>query len=446
LGEDTGLLPVYGGAFRGVRPARPPGSFVPMKSLCAPCLVVGLRCAGGATAQETRIAAIVNDDVVSLNDLSNRMMLVMRSSGMEDNQQTRDRIGSQVLRSLIDERLQMQEAKRVNVTVPKEEIEQALGRIEQQNNMAKGAIDEFLKKAGIPRVSLVEQITASLAWAKLVRNRLSQDVTISEEEVTEALNHLKQNTDVPQNRVSEVFLAIDNPAQEPDVKRLADRLIEQIRTGIKFDAIARQFSQSPTAAVGGDLGYVTANQLNPELANAVQKMKPGEMSYPIRSGGGYYLLYLVDRKIVGAPDPAETGLSLVEMVLPLQPTSPPEEQQRVLAKAQQVSDTAKSCGELAKVARDLAPQTSREIPEVKAGELPASVRQAVLKLAVAEASKPIPVPGGVGVIMVCQRKDPVGGLPTREEIADSLARERLDALARRYLRDLRRSAFVDIRG
>jgi peptidyl-prolyl cis-trans isomerase SurA len=417
-----------------------------MKSLFAPCLILGLLCAGGATAQETRIAAIVNDDVVSLNDLSNRMMLVMRSSGMEDNQQTRDRIGSQVLRSLIDERLQMQEAKRVNVTVPKEEIEQALGRIEQQNNMAKGAIDEFLKKAGIPRVSLVEQITASLAWAKLVRNRLSQDVTISEEEVTEALNHLKQNTDVPQNRVSEVFLAIDNPAQEPDVKRLADRLIEQIRTGIKFDAIARQFSQSPTAAVGGDLGYVTANQLNPELANAVQKMKPGEMSYPIRSGGGYYLLYLVDRKIVGAPDPAETGLSLVEMVLPLQPTSPPEEQQRVLAKAQQVSDTAKSCGELAKVARELAPQTSREIPEVKAGELPASVRQAVLKLAVAEASKPIPVPGGVGVIMVCQRKDPVGGLPTREEIADSLARERLDALARRYLRDLRRSAFVDIRG
>jgi peptidyl-prolyl cis-trans isomerase SurA len=150
--------------------------------------------------------------------------------------------------------------------------------------------------------------------------------------------------------------------------------------------------------------------------------------------------------VIGAPDPAETGLSLVEMVLPLQPTTPPEEQQRALAKAQQVSDTAKSCGELAKMAREVAPQTSREIPEIKAGELPASVRQTVLKLAVAEASKPMPVPGGIGVIMVCQRKDPVGGLPTREELSDSLARERLDALARRYLRDLRRSAFVDIRG
>jgi peptidyl-prolyl cis-trans isomerase SurA len=111
-----------------------------------------------------------------------------------------------------------------------------------------------------------------------VRNRISQDVTISEEEVTEALNHLKENADVPQNRVSEIFLAVDNPAQEAEVKRLADRLIEQIRTGVKFDVIARQFSQSPTAAVGGDLGYVTATQLHAELGSAIQKMKPNEIS------------------------------------------------------------------------------------------------------------------------------------------------------------------------
>jgi peptidyl-prolyl cis-trans isomerase SurA len=417
-----------------------------MKTILVPCLAFCLLWMGGAAAQDTRIAAIVNDDVVSLNDLANRMTLVMRESNMEDTQQTRDRIGSQVLRSLIDERLQMQEAKRVNVTVTKEEIGQSLARIEQLNNMPKGSIDEFLKKAGIPRPSLVEQITARLAWDKLVRHRLSQDVTISEEEVAEAMRHMKETADVPQNRVSEIFLAIDNPTQEPDVKRLADRLIEQIRSGVKFDVIARQFSQSPTAAVGGDLGYVTTTQLHAELANAIQKMKPNEISYPIRSGSGYYILFLVDRKIIGAPDPAETELSLVEMVLPLQPTSPPEEQQRALTKAQQVSDTVKSCGELAKIARDLAPQTSREIPGVKAGELPASVRPAVLKLAIAEASKPMPVPGGVGVIMVCQRKDPVGGLPTREEVSESLKLERLDALARRYLRDLRRSAFVDIRG
>jgi peptidyl-prolyl cis-trans isomerase SurA len=416
-----------------------------MRRLLALALLL-LFSGGGAVAQETRIAAIVNDDVVSLSDLSNRVVLIMRSSGLEESQQNRDRISSQVLRGLIDERLQLQEAKRLNITVSQEEIDGALSRIEQNNNMQKGALDQFLSQSGIPRAALIEQLTAALSWSKVVRNRLTQEVTISEEEINEAVVRLKETADQPQNRVSEIFLAIDNPNQEAEVKQLADRLIEQIRSGIKFDAIARQFSQSPTAAVGGDLGWVTPGQLQTELGDAVSKMNPGEMSYPIRTGGGYYLLYLIDRKVVGQPDPAETQLSLVEVTLPLQPTASSDEQQRLLAQAQQISDSAKSCGELAKIGRERAPQSSREIPDIKAGELPAGVRQAALGLAVAEASKPLPLPGGIGVIMVCQRKEPQGGLPTRDEISDSLARERLDTLARRYLRDLRRGAFVDIRG
>lgn len=398
--------------------------------------------AAPAAAQETRIAAVVNDDIVSLNDLSNRMLLVMRSSGMEDTKQNRDRVSSQVLRSLIDERLQMQEAKRLNVKVSDDDVEKALERIEQNNRMAKGALNEFLEKAGIPRAALVEQITAAMAWSKVVRNRLSQDVTISDEDITETLNRMKENADVPQNRVSEIFLAVDNPTQDTEVKQLADRLIEQIRGGVRFDAIARQFSQSPTAAVGGDLGWVTQHELAPALGEAIQKMKPGEMSYPIRTGGGYYLVYLLDRRILGQPDPGQVELSLVQVAFP----APPERQQQVMSEAQQISDSVKSCGELAKVGRERAPQTSREIPEIKAGELPSQIRDAVLKLGVAEVSKPLMLQGAVVVVMVCQRKDPPGGLPTREEVSESLARERLDTLARRYLRDLRRGAYVDIRG
>lgn len=416
------------------------------KSLPALCLYLFLLCIGSAAAQETRIAAVVNDDIVSLNDLDARMTLVMRSSGIPDSPQNRQRISSRVLRGLIDERLEMQEAKRLDVKVPKTEIDQALVRIEQQNNLPKGGLDAFLGKEGISRASLVDQITASLTWAKLVRYRLSQDVNISDEEVNEALARLKENVNVPQNRVSEIFLAVDNPTQEPEVKRLADKLIEQIRSGVRFDAVARQFSQSPTSAVGGDLGWLTADQLLPELGDALKKMNPGEMSYPLRAGGGYYILYLIDRRTLGAPNPADTLLSLVEVVLPLQSGASPDEQRRVMAQAQQISGEAKSCGELAKIGRDTAPQTSREIADVKAGELPPAIRQTVLGLAIATASKPLPLPTGISVVMVCQKKAPSGGLPTRDEIADSLARERLDALARRYLSDLRRGAYVDIRG
>jgi peptidyl-prolyl cis-trans isomerase SurA len=433
-----------------------------MRPIFALFLSLLLASALPAAAQEAKVAAIVNDDVVSAEDLANRVNLMVRTSNMQDTPQNRDRITPQVLRLLIDERLEMQEAKRLNVSVTKQEIEQALGRIEQQNNMPKGSLDEYLAKTGVSRASLVAQITATLAWAKLVRNRLSQDVVISDEQVTEAINHLKDTADVPQSRVSEIFLVIDNPRQEGEIKQLADRLIEQIRSGVKFEAIARQFSQSPTAAVGGDIGWVTPGDMLPDLGDAIRKMNPGEMSYPIRAGGGYYLLYLRQRRTLGAPDANETLLSMVEVVLPVQRgaasggsvpgrrataagAAPPEEQQRVLQRAQQISSGVKSCEELAKIGKAEAPETSREV-ETRAGELTPQIREIVLKLPIGEASKPLPTPGAVAIIMVCKKKDPTGGLPSRDEIADMLSREKLDALARRYLRDLRRSAYVDIRG
>lgn len=415
-----------------------------MKSILVVCLTLLL--AGTAAAQETRIAAIVNDDVVSQDDLANRIRLVMRSSAIEDTPQNRERIAPQVLHTLIDEKLQMQEAKRVNVTVAKEEVDDAFHRLEQQNNMPAGALDNFLSQAGIPRSTLVDQITAAISWNKLVRNRLLQDVSISDEEVNEVLNQFKENADVPQNRIAEIFVAIDSPSQADDAKRLADRLIDQIRSGANFAAVAQQFSQSPSAAVGGDIGWVTPNQMLPELGDAIQKMKPGEMSYPVRTTGGYYILYLLERRKLGQPNPNDAVLSLVQIALPVPAAASAEEQQRLLAEAQQISSTVKSCGELAKIGRDRAPQSSREIPEIKAADLPPQLRQVALGLAVAEASKPMPVPGGIGIVMVCQRKDPPGGLPSREEITEQLGRARLDMLARRYLRDLRRSAYVDIRG
>src|SRR6185312_11064727 len=204
---------------------------------------------------------------------------------------------------------------------------------------------------------------------------------------------------------SEIFLAVDTPGQDEEAKRLADRLIDQIRGGANFGAVAQQFSQSPSAAVGGDICWVTSSQLAPDIGGAIDKMKPGEMSYPIRTPGGYYLLYLRERRKLGQPNPDDTVLSLVEVAFGLAPTATAEEQQRLTAEAQQVSDSAKSCGELAKLGRDKAPQTTREIPSIKAGDLPAQVRQVALTLGIAEASKPIAIPGGVGVIMVCERKD-----------------------------------------
>jgi peptidyl-prolyl cis-trans isomerase SurA len=415
-----------------------------MKYLLA--FVFALVLAAAAQAQETRIVAVVNNDIITAGDVDARMNLIMRSSGIPDTPQNRQQLTARVMRTLIDERLEIQEAAKYKVKVTKDEVDKALANIELHNNMQKGGLDEYLKGAGIPRQSLVDQLTASLSWTKVVQGRYASDVSVSDAEVSDEIARIKADFGKPQSHVAEIFLAIDNPTQDAEVKGLADRLIDQIRAGANYAALAQQFSQSPSAATGGDIGWVTPTQFGPPLDEAIAKMNPGEISYPIRTTAGYYIMFLIERRTPGEHSADDTQLSLVEVVLPLSPTATPQEQQQVAAHVQEITAGAKSCGEMAKIAREQGPQLSTQTPSVRAGDLAPELREAVLALQVAQPSKPLPARGGVGVAMVCQRTDPPSPVPSTDQVYDQIMHQRMDQMARRYLRDLHRSAYVDIRG
>src|SRR3954468_13592176 len=245
-------------------------------------------------APEMRIAAVVNDEVVSVFDVVSRMQMVMLSSNIPDTPELRERLGRQVLRSLIDERLQMQEGKRQNVTVPDSEVEKALTQIAQRNSMSTEQLTQLLKARGIGRDALVDQVKAALVWGKLVKRQAAQTVDVSDEEIDEAVKRAQENAKEPQTRLPEIFLTVDNPAQDEEVRRFAERLSQEMRRGARFSSVARQFSQSASAPVGGDMGWLGPDQLPTELASAVARLGPGDLSAPIPYGGGYYLLLILD--------------------------------------------------------------------------------------------------------------------------------------------------------
>ena len=403
--------------------------------------------AATAAAQETRIAAVVNDDMISLGDLDARVRLVLLSSQLPDNEQVRQRVTPQVLRTLIDEKLEVQEAKRFNITANDDEINKAFERLEQQNNMPKGGLDQVLSVHGIPRSSLTDQIRSAIIWNKLVDGKLGPNVSVSDEEIKDTLARIKQEIGKSQYRVAEIFLAVDNPSQEADVKALADRLLDQIHQGASFSAVAQQFSQSPTAAVGGDLGWLTAAELPHDIAEAVQSMQAGQLSAPIRTSGGFYILGLLERRIFGTPSPADALVTLtrVSFMIPLE-TATDADRQKAFAAAQQVSDAAKSCDDMRRIGKERAPQTSGEMRDVKIGSLPAEFQTLLASMQLSQASKPLQFHDGFGVVMLCERKEAPSPIPTRDQLSDTLTRQRLDTLSRRYLRDLRRTAYVDLRG
>jgi peptidyl-prolyl cis-trans isomerase SurA len=394
---------------------------------------------------EIRIAAVVNDDVISVADLAARVRMAMLSTATPDTPEARKRLAAQVLRTLVDEKLQVQEAKRKNVIATEGEIDKAITSIAQQNNMKPDQLLAVLKANEIEKSSLVNQVTASIVWAKLIRQLAADTDPIPDAEIDAALKRFKQDENVPEARVAEIFLPVDNPQQDGEVRSFAERLIEEMKQGARFSNVARQFSHSATAAVGGDIGWVHADELSPPLAKAVAGMRPGELSPPIRVPGGYYLLLVLDRRGVGGAAPEEyTLLHIVQVVFPLPLQASEQARRAALAQAENVRSQAKSCDDMLRIGKAEAPQLSSQ-GDLRLDQIAPSMRSAVLSLGIGQPSQPIIQKNGVGVIMVCSKAQPKTGAPTRDEIAESLMRERVDMMAQRYLRDLRRAAFVDVR-
>ncbi|HEX5452432.1 MAG TPA: peptidylprolyl isomerase [Stellaceae bacterium] len=391
---------------------------------------------------EMRIAAVVNNGVISMFDLVSRVRMVMISSNIPDTPENRKRLSPQVLRQLIDEKLEMEEAKRQNVRATDDEIRSALHQIEKQNNMQEGQLNQFLQARGLDRTALVDQLTASIVWAKLVRRMASQTIEISDDEIDAAMKQLKEHANDPQSRVAEIFLSVDNPAQDAEVKQLADRLSQQMRQGARFSAVARQFSQSASAAVGGDLGWLRPNQLPPALGKVVAGLKPGELSPPIRAAGGYYLMLVLERRSGSGDAPGET-YDIVQVVFPLPPSANEAARSAILREIETVRAGAKDCPSMLAIGKQKAPQLSSE-GKLKASQISPKMRSLIDSLPIGQPSQPIVQKNGVGVIMVCG-KAKADGKATREQVTESLLKQRFDTVARRYLEDLRRAAYVDVR-
>jgi peptidyl-prolyl cis-trans isomerase SurA len=391
-----------------------------------------------------RIAAVVNDQVISVYDLTNRERLVIMSSGLQDTPDVRQRLAQPVMRSLIDETLELQEAKRLNISVTTKEIENAIARIAKQNEMTPQQFQDFLKNSDIPLSTVVDQVRAGLAWHKIIAQKIRPAIEIGDDQVTDYLNRLKQAEGKPQYRVQEIFLAVDSPQQDADVKRTAERLAEQIRRGANFTALARQFSQSATAAVGGDMGWVEQGTLDPALEKVVERLPLGQVSGPVRTIAGYHLLVVHDKREGASSTTESTELKLEHFFLAAPANAKPEDIAALRSVAQSVSETATSCADFAKLRSEI-PDAKTVLPEnVAAKDLAPALREVALKLKVGQASEPITLNNGVFVMMVCDRGGDTN-LPTAEQVRERLGMEKLDLLMRRYLRDMRQAAFVDIR-
>jgi len=400
-----------------------------------------------AAAQQgsQRIVAVVNDESITAFDVEQRVRLTIGPTPQLPNPDQLRRLSTQVLRAMIDERLQMQEAKRLGITVQPDELEDAIARVERQNNLAPGRLPEAFKVSGLSMSSFEDQAKAAIIWPKVVRRRAARLVNVAEDEIDDALAQLKENADKPSHLVSQIFLSVDSPQDETEIRGNIERLYEQLEAGTPFNVLAQQFSQDATASSGGDAGWVQVGQMPPEVDEVLAKMPVGAVSRPIRAAEGYYIVGLRNRREPRVTSAQDLKVSLNQVFLPVAPGARPDEIASQRELAQTISETVNGCADMDAVAKEMASTDSGSMGTFRVGDLAGDLRGVVSGLDVGKPSQPFPVDGGLRIVMVCEREEPIANLPSRQEIQRTLGEQKLELQSRRFLRDLRQSAFVDIR-
>ena len=402
--------------------------------------------APGAMAQTTEgVAALVNDQPITTVDVRNRMRLIIASTGLTQiDAATLEQIQGQAIRGLVDEYLQLQAAREYEIEVTEAEVDQSIQDLADRNNTTIDSIIGDLERSGVEIETLRNQLQAEIAWQVLVNGRYGSRIRISDQQIELALERLAASASQPQYRIFELFFEIPSVNREEETVQRVIAVMDQLQRGAPFPELARQYSDAPSAANGGDIGWIVASQLPPEVAAIIpqlmrqygQSQGGAALSNPVRVPGGFMIVALV-----AARDGTTTlQYDLVQITVPANAVQP--DSNTALTRALADNPT---CSQAETVAT--------RIPGAVVTPLGAIGADALLPQ-ISEALEPLRQDGNTGVLqtaaglqslIVCDRTIAGPGVPSRDDLEAQLRGQQLSLHSRRWLRDLRRDGTVEIR-
>ncbi|NCO03800.1 MAG: rotamase [Alphaproteobacteria bacterium] len=245
------------------------------------------------------IVAVVNDDAISSADVDARMALMMASSGLMPTEENRQRLLPQVVDTLVEEQIKVQEAQAQNLEVTPEEISQGFETLAAQNKLKPEEFAKVLQSQGIPKSTLMNQIKSQIAWTKVVTDVLRPRIDVTEADVNSQMVRMKETMGKQEYKIGEIFLPVANAEDDGKTKQLGEKIIEEMRNKkVPFEVVAAQFSRAPGAQQTGGMSWVQEGQLPKELEVPFMALNEGDMTAPIRGLSGYHILTLKETRIV----------------------------------------------------------------------------------------------------------------------------------------------------
>lgn len=398
---------------------------------------------GTALPSVVKATAIVNGEVITQTDIDQRVALMAIANGGKIPADELERLRQQVLRNLIDETLQIQAAKAAEINVTEADIDKTVTRVAGNVNQTPEQMAEYLKANGSSMRSIRRQILGEISWRRLQSAKIESGISVGDEEVKAVISRLEASKGTEEYRVGEIYLE-STPANAEQVMANANRIMEQLRQGGSFVGYARQFSQSSTAPVGGDLGWVRPEQVPEPISAAIRNMSPGQVSL-VPVPGGVSIIAVQDKRKVLTADPRSAELNLKQISVTFPAGTTREAAEPIVGRFAQSVQNIGGCGGAEKLAAEFNGEVVQS-DGVKLRELPPALQEMMLPMQVGQATRPFgSLEEGVRVLVICGRDEIDPSMPTYDQVLAQMNEERVNLRARRYLRDLRRDAVIDFR-
>jgi peptidyl-prolyl cis-trans isomerase SurA len=390
--------------------------------------------------------AIVNGDVITDTDIDQRLGLVLAANGGRVADEEKQRLRLQIIRNLIDEKLQLQEAAENDIRINEADVTRSFERIAQNFKRTPAQFEIYLKGNSSSSNSLKAQIRAEMAWSRVLRRKVEPMVNVGDDEVQQVIDKLNAAKGKDEFHVGEIFLSA-TPETLDAVMQDASRIVGQVRGGASFVAYARQFSEASSAGLGGDLGWVRGEQLNSAVSTTVAALEPGQVTDAIPVTGGVAIMALIEKRQVLAADPLMAQLSLKQLTIPLKADTTEAQARAKVEEIGRLSQNMGGCGGVEALAQKVGGEVAFN-DAVRMKDLPAQLQAILGRMSIGEATPAFgSAEEGLRVLVLCGRDDSQvqAKAPNFEEIYAQMNDERVNMRARRYLRDLRRDAIVDYR-
>lgn len=397
-----------------------------------------------------RIIAVVNSEVITLNELRQRLDSVVSQLRRQGTPlPPADVLEKQMLERMVVDKVQVQFARENGIRIEDAQLDMALNRIAANNKMTLAQFRQALEKDGIAFAKFREEIRQEITVSRLREREVDAKLLVSEGEIDNYLAGASAGGSAEEYQVAHILVRSPesaSPEQLQKLKAKAEQILDRLKRGEDFAQVAAAYSDAPDALQGGNLGFRPLDRMPNIFAETVQKMQPSQLSPVIRSPNGFHIVKLVAKK-GGASIPAVQQTHARHILIKVNEVVSEAEAKRKLQAVKERLDHGGDFAELARLySQDGSAPKGGDLDWLYPGDTVPEFERAMDALKVGEVSQPVQSMFGWHLIQVLERRVQDVSQDRQRAIARNALRERKsDEAYQDWLRQLRDRAYVEYR-